>query len=145
MLLTPNPAVVFFRCFEQFEMAITRRRSASLTERLHLFRRHRIEPARDSHVLAQQVQRVDTANCGCDRQTHCVMQCPLPPPDAILDRLAAAPETLHAERRNPPPLKFRKHLLLEATVGRVKTVERHLHGIEWETVCQHLEMYCRAL
>jgi hypothetical protein len=36
MLLSPNFAVVFFCCFEQFEMAITRRRSASLTERLHL-------------------------------------------------------------------------------------------------------------
>src|ERR1700761_7759753 len=113
MVLSPNPAVVFFRCFEQFEMAITRRRSASLTERLHLFRRHWNEPARNSHVLAQQVQRVDTANCGCDRQTHCVMQCLLCPHYAILDRLAVAPEALHTERRNPPSLKFRKHLLLE--------------------------------
>ena len=30
MLLSPNPAVVFFCCFKQLEMAITRRRSASL-------------------------------------------------------------------------------------------------------------------
>ena len=51
MLLSPNPAVVFFCCFEQLEMAITRRRSASLPERLHLLRGHRLEAARNSHVL----------------------------------------------------------------------------------------------
>jgi hypothetical protein len=38
MLLSPNSTVVFLCCFEQLEMAITRRRSASLTERLHLLR-----------------------------------------------------------------------------------------------------------
>ena len=67
MLLSPNSSVVFFCCFEQLEMAITRRRSASLTERLHLLRRHRFEAARNSHVLVQHVQRVDTANCGRGR------------------------------------------------------------------------------
>src|ERR1700722_5468341 len=117
MLLSPNPAVVFFRCFEQFEMAITRRRSASLTERLHFFRRHWVEPARDSHVLAQQVQRVDTANGGCDRQAHCVTQCLMRPHDAILDRLAVAPQGPHAERRKPTPLKFTKQPPLGTTGG----------------------------
>jgi hypothetical protein len=38
MLLSPNSTVVFLCCFEQLEMAIARRRSASLTERLHLLR-----------------------------------------------------------------------------------------------------------
>src|SRR5271156_5861143 len=103
MLLSPNPAVVFFRCLEQFEMAITRRRSAPLTERLHLFGRHWIEPARDSHVLVQQVQRVDTANCGCDRQTHCVMQCLLRSHDAILDRLGGAPAAPASTGSRPTP------------------------------------------
>src|ERR1017187_5726436 len=60
MLLSPNSTVVFFCCFEQLEMAITRRRSASLTERLHLLRRHRLEAARNSRVLTQTVQRVGT-------------------------------------------------------------------------------------
>jgi hypothetical protein len=55
MLLSPNYSVVFFCRFEQLEMAITRRRSASLTERLHLLRRHRFEAARNSHVLVQHV------------------------------------------------------------------------------------------
>jgi hypothetical protein len=41
-----------FLWFEQFAMAITRRRAAALTERLHLLRRHRFEAARNSQVLA---------------------------------------------------------------------------------------------
>ena len=83
MLLSPNTTVVLFGCFEQLEMAITRRRSASLTERLHLLRRHRFETARNSHVLMQHVQRVDTANCGRDRQTHRVAQRLFRPHDAV--------------------------------------------------------------
>src|SRR5580704_7947689 len=53
MLLSANPTVVFFGCFEQLEMTISGRRSASLTERLHLLRRHRFETARNSHVLTE--------------------------------------------------------------------------------------------
>ena len=45
----------------------------------------------------------------------------------------------------PRPLKLRQHLLLEATIGRVKTIERHLDGVEWVIVRQHFEMYRRAL
>jgi hypothetical protein len=56
MLLSSNLSVVFFCGLEQLEMAITRRRFASLTERLHLLRRHRFEAARNSHVLVQHVQ-----------------------------------------------------------------------------------------
>src|SRR5580693_8926317 len=145
MLLSPNSSVVFFCCFEQLEMAITRRRSASLTERLHLLRRHRFEAARNCHVLVQHVQRVHAANSGRDRQTHCITERFFRPHDAILDRLAVAPEALHAERRNPPPLKFRQHLLLEATIGCIKTVERHLDSVEWVIVRQHFEMYRRTL
>src|ERR1700745_1715038 len=114
MLLPPNASVVFFCCFEQLKMAITRSRSASLTERLHLLRRHRFEAARNSHVLVQHVQRVDAANSGRDRQTHCIARRSFRSAAAILDRLATAPEALHTKRRNPPPLKFREHLLLEA-------------------------------
>src|SRR5271165_4903767 len=136
MLLSPNTTVVFFGCFEQLEMAITRRRSASLTKRLHFLMRHRFETACNSHVLVQDVQRVDSANCGRYGQTHCVAQRLFRPHDAIKDRLAVAPKALHAERR--------KHLLLEATVGRVKTVKRHLDGVEWVMVRQHFEMYRRA-
>ena len=66
MLLSPNTTVVLFGCFEQLEMAVTRRRSASLTKGLHFLRRHRFEAARDSHVLVQHVKRVDTTNCGRD-------------------------------------------------------------------------------
>src|SRR6202007_1140018 len=145
MLLSSNLSVVFFCGLEQLEMAITRRRFASLTERLHLLRRHRFEAARNSHVLVQHVQRVDTANCGRDRQTHCITKRFFRPHDAILDRLPVAPEALHSARCNPPPLKFREHLLLEATIGCIKTVERHLDSIEWVIVRQHFEMYCRAL
>ena len=58
MLLSPNTTVVLFGCFEQLEMAITRRGSASLTERLHLLRRHRLEVARNSHVLMQHVRAI---------------------------------------------------------------------------------------
>src|ERR1700747_583601 len=107
MLLSPNSSVVFFCCLEQLEMAITRRRSASLTERLHLLRRHRFEAARNSYVLVEHVQRVDTANCGHDWQTHCITKRFFRPHDAVLDRLAVAAEALHAEGCNPPPLKFR--------------------------------------
>src|SRR5580704_1465157 len=145
MLLSPNFSVVSFCCLEQFEMAITRRRSASLTERLHLLRRHRFEAARNCQVLAQHVQRVDAANCGRDRQTHCITKRFFRPHDAILDRLAVAPEALHAERRNPPPLKFREHLLLEAPKGCIETVERHLDSVEWVIMRQHFEMYRRTL
>src|ERR1700735_2187114 len=145
MLLPPNFTVIFLCGFEQLEMAITRRRSASLTERLHLLRRHRFEAARNSHVLVQHVQRVDTANCGRARQTHCITKRFFRPHDAILDRLAVAPKALHAERCNPPPLKFREHLLLEAPIGCIKTVERHLDGVEWVIVRQHFEMYRRTL
>ena len=145
MLLSPNASVVFFCCFEQLEMAITRRRSASLTERLHLLRRHRFEAACNSHVLVQHVQRVDAANSGCDGQAHCITKRFLRPHDAVLDRLAVAPEALHAERCNPPPVKFREHLLLEATKGCIKTVERHLDSVEWVLVRQHFEMYRRTL
>src|SRR6202035_5559627 len=141
MLLSPNSSVVFFCCFEQLEMAITRRRSASLTEHLHLLRRYRFEAARNSHVLVKHVQRIDTANCGRDRQTHCITKRFVRPHDAILDRLPVAPEALHAKRCNPPPLKFREHLLLEATIGCIKTVERHLDSVEWVIVRQHFEMY----
>src|SRR6202795_521552 len=145
MLLSPNSSVVFFCGFEQLEMAITRRRSASLTERVHLLRRHRFEAARNSDVLVQHVQRVDTANCGRDRQTHCITKRFFRLYDAILDRLAVAPEALHAERCNFPPLKFREHLLLEAPIGCIKTVERHLDSVEWIIVRQHFEMYRRTL
>src|SRR5580698_301278 len=145
MLLSPDSPVVFFCCFEQLEMAITRRRSASLTERLHLLRRHRFESARNSHVLVQHVQRVDTANCGRDRQAHCITKRFFRPHDAILNRLAVAPQALHAERCNLPPLQFRKNLLLEATKGCIKTIERHLDSVEWVIVCQHSEMYRRTL
>src|ERR1700721_1276990 len=103
MLLSPNSAVVFFGCFEQLEMAISRRRSASLTERLHFLRRHRFEAPRYSHVLTQHVKRVDTANCGRYGQTHRVAQRLFRPHDAILDRLAGTSEALHAERRTPLP------------------------------------------
>src|ERR1700679_2697106 len=72
MLLSANSTVVFFCCFVQLEMAITRRRSASLAERMHRLRRQRFEAARNFHVLMQHLQRVDTANCGRDRQAHCV-------------------------------------------------------------------------
>src|SRR5271154_6361971 len=126
-------------------MAITRRSFASVTERLHLLRRHRFEAARDSHVLAQHVQRVDTANCGRDRQTHCIAKRFFRPYDAILDRLAVAPETLHAERCNPPPLKFREHLLLKAPIGCIKTVKWHLDSVEWVIMRKHFEMYRRTL
>src|SRR5271169_5898531 len=115
MLLSPNASVVFFCGFEQLEMAITRRRPAALTERLHLLRRHRFEAARNSYVLVQHVQRVDTANCGRDRQTHGITKRFFRLHDAILDRLAVAPEALHAERCNPPPLKFREHRSEEHT------------------------------
>src|ERR1700728_4572092 len=141
MLLSPNFAIVFFCGFEQLEMAITRSRSASLTERLHVLRRHRFEAARNSHVLVQHVQRVDTANCGRDRETHCITKRFFRPHDAILDRLAVPPEALHAERCNPPSLKFREHLLLEATIGCIKTVEGHLDSVEWVIVREHFEMY----
>src|SRR6202049_31264 len=126
-------------------MAITRRRSASLSEHLHLLRRHRCEAARNSHVLVQYVQRVDTANCGRDRQTHCITKRFFRPHDAILDRLGVASAALHAQRCNPPPLKFREHLLLEAPIGCIKTVERHLDSVEWVIVRQHFEMYRRTL
>jgi len=145
MLFSPNASVVFFCGFEQFEMAVTRSRSASLTERLHLLRRHRFEAARNSHVLVQHVQRVDTANCGRDRQAHRITKRFFRPYDAILDRLAVAPEALHAERCHPPALKFGEHLLLEATKGCIKTVERHLDSVEWVIVRQHFEMYRRTL
>src|ERR1700684_2881560 len=126
-------------------MAITRRSSASLTERLHLLRRHRFEAARNSHVLVQHVQRVDTANCGRDRQTHCITKRFFRPHDAVLDRLPVAPDALHAERCHPPPLELREPLLLEATIGCSKTVERHLDSVEWVIVRQHFEMYRRTL
>ena len=100
MLLSPNSAVVFFCCFEQLEMAITGTRSASLTESLHLRRRHRFETARNPHVLTQHVQRVDTTNCGRHGQTHRVAQRLFRPHNAVLNRLAVAPQTLHAESRN---------------------------------------------
>src|ERR1700693_3736548 len=145
MLLSPNSSVVFFCGFEQLEMAITRRRSASLTERVHLLRRHRFEAARNSDVLVQHVERVDTANCGRDRQTHCITKRFFRPHDAKLDRLGGAPQALHAERCNPSPLKFRQHLLLEATIGCIKTVQRHLDSVEWVIVRQHFEMYRRTL
>src|ERR1700757_2014064 len=145
MLLSPNAAIVFFCRFEQLEMAITRRKFASLTERLHLLRRHRFEAARNSHILMQHVQRIDTANCGRDRQTHCITKRFFRLHDAMLDRLAGAPQALHPERCNPPPLKFREHLLLEATIGCIKTVKRHLDSVEWIIVRQHFEMYRRTL
>jgi hypothetical protein len=131
MLLPPNASVVFFCGFEQLKVAITRRRSASLTEHLRLLGRNRFKAARNSQVLVQHVQRVDTANCGRDRQTHCITKRFFRTHDAILDRLAVASEALHAERCNPPPLKFREHLLLEAPIGRIKTVERRLDSVEW--------------
>src|ERR1700690_2311879 len=130
MLFSPNASVVFFCGFEQFEMAVTRSRSASLTERLHLLRRHRFEAARTSHVLVQHVQRVDTANCGRDRQGHRITKRFFRPSDAILDRLAVAPEALHAERCHPPPLKFGEHLLLEAMTAGIKTTSRHLDSAD---------------
>src|SRR5258707_7961228 len=145
MLLSPNAAVVFFCRFEQLEVAITRRSSASLTECLHLSRRHRFESARNAHVLLQHVQRVDPANGGRDRQTHRITKRFFRPHDAILDGLPVPPEALHAERCNPPPLKFRKNLLLEATIGCIKTVERHLDSVEGVIVRQHFEMYRRTL
>ena len=120
MLLSPNAAIVFFCCFEQLEVAITRSRSASLAEGLHFLRRHRLEAARNSHVLVQHVQRVNPANCGRDRQTHCITKRFFRPHHAILDRLPVAPEALHAERCNPPPLEFREHVLLEAPIGCIK-------------------------
>src|ERR1700685_482803 len=126
-------------------MAITRRRSASLTKALHFLGRHRFEAARNSHVLVQHVQRVDAANSGGDRQAHCIAKSFFRPHDAILDRLAVTPEALHAERCNPPPLKFREHLLLEATKSCIKTVKRHLDSVEWVIVRQHFEMYRRIL
>ena len=92
MLLSPNSSVVFFCCFVQLEMAITRRRSASLTERMHRLRRQRFEAARNFHVLMQHLQRVDTANCGRDRQTHCITKRLFRPHDTILDRLQVASE-----------------------------------------------------
>jgi len=145
MLFSPNFSVVFFGCFEQLKMAITRRRSASLAERLHLLRRHRFEAVRNSHILVQHVQRIDPANSGRNRQTHCITKRFFRPDHAILDRLAIAPETFHAERCNSPPLKFREYLLLEATIGCIKTVERHLDSVEWVIVRQHFEMYGRTL
>src|ERR1700735_5575841 len=69
MLLSPNSPVVFFCRLEELEMAITRRRYASLTERLQL----------------------------------------------------------------------------EAAIGCIKTVERHLDSVEWVIVSQHFEMYRRTL
>ena len=93
----------------------------------------------------QHVQRVNPANCGRDRQTHCITKRFFRPHHAILDRLPVAPEALHAERCNPPPLKFREHLLLEAPIGCIKTVERHLDRVEWVIVRQHFEMYRRTL
>src|SRR6202007_795183 len=98
MLLSSNLSVVFFCGLEQLEMAITRRRFASLTERLHLLRRHRLEAARNSHVLVQDVQRVDTTNGGRDRQTHCITKRFFRPHDAILDRLPAPPPGVPAQR-----------------------------------------------
>src|ERR1700688_1378635 len=106
MLLSANSTVVFLGCFEQLEMAITRRRSASLAEGMHLLNLHRFEAARNFHVLMQHLQRVDTANCGGDRQTHCVTQRLFRPHGAIYDLLAVTPEALHAKCRNPLPLKF---------------------------------------
>jgi aryl-alcohol dehydrogenase-like predicted oxidoreductase len=41
---------------------------------------------------------------------------------------------------DPDSLNLRKHLLLEATIGRVKAIERHLDGVEWIVVRQHFEM-----
>src|SRR5271156_909732 len=107
MLFAPNPAVIFFCCLEQLEMAITRRRSASLPERLHLLRRHRMEAARNSNVLTQHVQRIGAANCGRHGQTHRVAQRLFCPDDAVLDRLAVAPQALHAESGNAAAVKLR--------------------------------------
>jgi hypothetical protein len=145
MLLSPNSAVVFFCCFEQLEMAVTGMSSASLAERLHLLRRHRLEATCNSHVLTQHVQRVNTANRCSHWQTHRVAQRLLCSHRAVLDRLSIAAQTLHTESRNAPPLQFRQHLLFEAAITRVKTVQRHLHGVEWVIVRQHFEMDCRAL
>ena len=145
MLLSPNPAVVFFCCFEQLEMAITRTRPASLPERLHLLRGHRLEAARNSDVLTQHVQRVDSANRGRDGQTYRVAQRLFCPYDAVLDRLAVASQALHAESRNSAAVELRQHLLLETTIGRVKTIERHLDGVKWVIVRQHFQMDRRAL
>src|ERR1700726_1384542 len=63
----------------------------------------------------------------------------------MMDRLPVAPEALHTKRCNPPPLKFREHLLLGAAISNIKTVERHLDSVEWVIVRQHFEMYRRTL
>jgi len=93
----------------------------------------------------QHVQRVDTTNCSRNGQAHCVAQRFFRSHDAILNRLAIAPQTLHAEGRDAAALNLRKHLLLEATIGRVKAIERHLDGVEWIVVRQHFEMDRGAL
>ena len=51
VLISSDFAVVFFCCFVQFEMAIARRRSESLTQRMHFLRGQRLEAACNFHVL----------------------------------------------------------------------------------------------
>src|SRR5438552_12811020 len=61
------------------------------------------------------------------------------------DRLAVAAEALHSEGGDATPLELGQHLLLEAAIGAVETVERHLHGVERKAVRQHLEVDRRML
>jgi len=83
---------------------------APLAERPHLLRRHRFEA--------------------------CVTQRSVCGHDAVQDRLAVTSQALHAQSRDATELNLRQHLLLEAAIRPIKTIERHLDRIRTENCAQ---------
>jgi len=145
VLLAAHPAVVLLGRFVQLEVPVRGKGPAALAERMHFLGRHRLEAARDCQILAQYIEGFHAANRGRDGQAHGVAQRFLRAHDAVQDRLAVAAQTLHAQRGDAAALELWQYLLLEAPIGPVKTVERHLHRIKRIIVRQHFEMNRRVL
>ena len=80
-----------------------------------------------------------------DRQTHGIAESFLRGYDATLHRLTVAADRLHSECRNATLAELRQHLIFETVKVGVENVEGHLHGVEWETDIQHLQVDLRVL
>ncbi len=100
----------------------------------------RSEIHRDFQILVEHLHRIHAADRSCNRQTHRITEPLLRCDRTMLHQFPAAAKALHAQSRDPTPIRLRQNLCFEAAEGRIATVERHLHGIERKIVGQHSQV-----
>lgn len=119
--------------FIDLDVPVSRVRLGAKAQCLHFTFAERSEALRDLQILFEDSEVSNTGDRCRDGQRHGVAQQFVGCEDALLHGRAGAAYRLHAQGRDAALIQDGEHILLEAMKVGVEGVQRHLHGVKWES------------